>query len=99
MRANAARTAWGLVGGFFSGAGVFAAPCWSSASPLADGIIGSIWVGAVRPCSMGCVPIGPVLSEGGCLLGMTDNVQRPLLFAGQLSTGFRDYIDRPSLGR
>jgi hypothetical protein len=54
--ARAARTASALVRGSFFGAGglIF---------PLAHGIVGSIWVGAVGPCSAGCIPIGPVPSE------------------------------------
>jgi hypothetical protein len=54
--ARAARTASALVRGSFFGAGglIF---------PLAHGIVGSIWVGAVGPCSAGCIPIGPVPPE------------------------------------
>jgi hypothetical protein len=62
--ARAARTASALVRGSFFGAGglIF---------PLAHGIVGSIWVGAVGPCSAGCIPIGPVPSERiDGLLGM-----------------------------
>jgi hypothetical protein len=54
--ACAARTASALVRGPFFGADGFL-------FPLAHGIVGSIWVGAVGPCSAGCTPIGPVPSE------------------------------------
>jgi hypothetical protein len=51
--ACAARTASALVRGCFFGSDGFI-------FPLAHGIVGSICVGAVRPCSAGCIPIGPV---------------------------------------
>jgi hypothetical protein len=61
-----------LVRCFFSAAGISVSSFGSlSIPPLAPPIIGSIWVGAVGPCSAGCIPIGPVLSDGSRLLGMT----------------------------
>lgn len=74
MLANAARTASALVRWVFRGAGVFAAAC-------VPGIIGSICVGAVGR-STGCIPIGPVLSEGGCRLVMIVSVQPLFSFEG-----------------
>jgi hypothetical protein len=100
IRANAARTASARVGGFFRSAGAFVSRCVfafaSSSSPPAQGIVGSICVGAVAVRSMGCIPIGPVLSEGGCFLGMVVNAQPALPF--EAATEIAGSIDTPRLG-
>jgi hypothetical protein len=50
---------------------------------LASGIAGNICIGTDRPCSAGCIPIGPVLSTGGDgLLGIWLNAQWSFSFAG-----------------
>jgi hypothetical protein len=44
-------------------------------------MVGSIWVGDVGPRSLGCIPIGPVLSDdGGGLSAMTLNAQPSFSF-------------------
>jgi hypothetical protein len=75
--ASAARTASALVRCFFTGDGALVS---SFASPLAQGIVGSIGAGADGPCSAGCIRIGPVLLDGGVFLGMTVNAQPPFSF-------------------
>jgi hypothetical protein len=81
--AKAARTASALVRCFFTGAGALVSPFSPFASPLAQGIVGSIGAGADGPCSAGCIRIGPVLLDGGVFLGMTVNAQPPFSFEGR----------------
>ena len=55
------------------------------------GIIGSICIGAVGLWSMAWIPIGPVLSSGGCL-GITVNAQLSVSFdsAGEAARRLAD---------
>jgi hypothetical protein len=65
-----------LVRRFFSvGGGLVSSFGSSSVPPVAPGIIGSIWVDAVGLWLAGCIPIGPVVSDGSCLLSMMVNAQ------------------------
>jgi hypothetical protein len=79
--ANAARTASVLVRCLVSGAGgAVSSPVSPVAFLRADGIIGCISVGAKGPRSIGCIPIGPVLSEVRFLWAMKINARRPFSF-------------------
>jgi hypothetical protein len=88
--ASAARTASARVC-LFSGGGDLVS-CFVSVR--AAGIVGSICVDAVGACSAGCIRIGPVPPDGGCLLGM-DGQRGPLIFVRPAQIGTGNLIATP----
>ena len=86
----AARTASARVC-FFSGGGDLVS-CFVSVR--AAGIVGSICVDAVGACSAGCIRIGPVPLDRGCLLGM-DGQRGPIIFVRPVQSGYRNLVAAP----